>query len=98
MRWPYKSDGRTPLTLFDTEYTGWTFTTWALYILAAMFMVAFLVFYVRFEVLERAAKRDGGEAVQRYNRALWGFPNAVYAKMFGKMAFEVAKPDEGRTK
>ncbi|MEK6975599.1 MAG: hypothetical protein AABY18_04565 [Candidatus Thermoplasmatota archaeon] len=84
--------------MFDTDYTQWTFTTWALYVLAAMYLVAFLVFYVRFEALERAAKAQGGAAVERYNRALWGFPNAVFAKMFGKRAFEVAKPDEARTK
>jgi hypothetical protein len=84
--------------MFDTDYTGWTYTTWALYTLAGLYMLAFVVFYVRFEVLERAAKRDGGDAVMRYNHAIRGFPNAVYAKMFGKRAFEVATPEDARTK
>ena len=83
--------------MFDTDYTGWTFLTWCFYVLAVMYMAAFLVFYIRFEKLERAAKRQGGAAVARYNRALWGFPNAIYAKMFGKRAFEDAKPED-RTK
>ena len=83
--------------MFDTDYMGWTFLTWCFYVLAAMYVVAFLVFYIRFEILERAAKVQGGAAVERYNRALWGFPNAIYAKMFGKRAFEVANPDD-RTK
>ena len=83
--------------MFDTDYTGWTFVTWCFYVLAALYLVAFLLFYIRFESLERAAKTQGGAAVERYNRALWGFPNAIYAKMFGKRAFEVAKPED-RTK
>jgi hypothetical protein len=80
--------------VFDTDYASWTFLTWCFYVLAVLYLVAFLAFYIRFETLERAAKREGGEAVARYNRSLWGFPNAIYAKMFGKRAFEVAKPED----
>lgn len=81
---------------FDTDYTQWTFATWLLYALAAYYVAGFLVCYVRFEALERRAKREGGEAVHKYNRALKGFPNLVYAKMFGKRPFEV-KPEPART-
>lgn len=81
--------------MFDTDYGQWSISTWALYVLAALYVVAFLAFWVRFEALERAAKREGGDAVLRYNAALRGFPNSIYAKMFGKRAFEVkAEPGE----
>lgn len=76
--------------MFDTDYAGWTYTTWVLYVLGAYYVVGFLVFWVRFERAERRAKKQGGEAVLRYNKMLRGFPNAVYAKMFGKRAFEVS--------
>ena len=89
MGWPYKSGGRSPPTVFDTDHTQWTSSTWVLYALGALFLVGFLWFWVRFAALERAAKRQGGDAVLRYNGAIRGFPNAVYAKMFGKRAFEV---------
>lgn len=75
--------------MFDTDYTSWVPTTWALYALAAVYLVAFLWFWMRFEAAERRAKREGGAAVEAYNRMLRGFPNAIYAKMFGKRAFEV---------
>lgn len=75
--------------MFDTDAAGWGYGTWLLYTLAALYVVGFLVFWVRFERLERRAKVLGGEAVLAYNRAIRGFPNAVYAKMFGKRAFEV---------
>ena len=75
--------------MFDTDYTGWSYSTWVLYVLGALFLVGFLWFWARFARLERAAKRQGGDAVLRYNHAIRGFPNAVYAKMFGKQAFEV---------
>lgn len=75
--------------MFDTDYTGWALSTWVLYVAAALYLVGFLVFWARFEALERQAKRQGGDAVLRYNAALHGFPNSVYAKMFGKRAFEV---------
>lgn len=84
------------MAVFDADYAAWGFTTWLLYVLAALYLAGFLGFYLRFESLERAAKREGGAAVLRYNAALRGFPNVVYAKMFGKRAFEVAKGDGDR--
>ena len=90
---PYKSDGRVP-RVFDTDYTGWSLSTWVLYAAAFLFLVGFLAFWARFESAERRAKREGGDAVLAYNRMLRGFPNAVYAKMFGKRAFEVKTGDE----
>ena len=80
--------------MFDTDPTGWTFVTWALYVLAGLYVLGFLAFWVLFNAWERKAKVEGGEAVLRYNALLRGFPNAVYAKQFGKRAFEVAKADE----
>jgi hypothetical protein len=82
---------------FDTDYTTWAFSTWLLYALAAYYLAGFLVCFVRFETLERKAKTEGGAAVEKYNRALKGFPNLVYAKMFGKRAFEVQKTEASRT-
>ena len=79
---------------FDTDYTQWSFATWLLYALAAYYVAGFLVCFVRFERLERKARLEGGAAVEAYNRALRGFPNLVYAKMFGKRPFEVK--GEGR--
>lgn len=69
-------------------------STWALYVLAVLFLLGFFVFWFRFQAAHRRALDEGGPAVAAYNRLLRGFPNAVYAKMFGKRPLEVAKPDE----
>ncbi len=84
--------------MLDADYAGWSPSTWALYALALLYLVGFLWFWMRFEGAERKAKREGGDAVLAYNRMLRGFPNSVYAKMFGKRAFEVkGEPTEPGT-
>lgn len=80
--------------MFDLDPTGWAASTWTLYILAGLFLIGFFVSYARFEVAHRRALRDGGEAVLVYNNLLRGFPNLVYAKMFGKRPLEVVKDDK----
>ena len=81
--------------MFDTDYSGWAVSTWLLYAMAFVYLVCFLWFWMRLETAERRAKRQGGEAVLAYNRMLKGFPNAVFAKMFGKRAFEVKEAPRG---
>lgn len=70
----------------------WDFWTACLYALAAYYVVGFLVYWVRFQRAERAARAGEPGAVERFNAMLRGFPNSVFAKMFGKRAFETASP------
>lgn len=74
--------------MFDTDPAAWRISTWALYGLAAVYVVGFVAFWLAFGVAERRARRHGGDAVLAYNALLRGFPNALYAKMFGKQPFE----------
>lgn len=76
--------------MFDTDPTAWRWSTWWLYALALYYWVNFLVFWFRFRVAEQAARTGDVGAVDRYNRMLRGFPNAAYAKQFGKRPFESA--------
>lgn len=94
MGWPYKSDGNSPL-VYDTDPAGWSFSTWWLYVFAAYYLVNFLWFWFCFRRAERAAKSGGGPAIAQYNRLLRGFPNAVFAKMFGRRPLELANAPDG---
>lgn len=79
--------------MFDLDYTGWAFSTWVLYVLAALFLLGFFAYWFRFQAAQRRALAEGGRAVADYNRLLRGFPNAVYAKMFGKRPLEAVKAE-----
>jgi hypothetical protein len=67
--------------------------TWWWYIIAVYYTVNFVVFWVRFARAEARAKAGEPEAVTRFNAMLRGFPNAIYAKMFGKRPLEIAQPE-----
>lgn len=56
---------------------------WFLYTLGAVYLVLFVYFFFTLTWLRRQATRQGGPAVERYNRMLRGFPNGFYAKMMG---------------
>lgn len=96
MRWSRKAHERPQESraVFDTDPTAWRWSTWWLYAVAAWYMVNFFVFWFRFKAGERKAKAGAAADVTRYNRMLRGFPNAVFAKMFGKRPYEVPKPEE----
>jgi hypothetical protein len=66
----------------------WDWWTWALYALAAYYLVNFFLHFFRFARLERRAHEGGPEEVERFNRALRGFPASGYAKMLGKRPLE----------
>ncbi|MHB8632700.1 MAG: hypothetical protein ACYDBQ_01855, partial [Thermoplasmatota archaeon] len=55
-----------------------------LYVLGPLYLGAFFFFYARFSWLEREVRRGRPGAPERLERALHGFPNALYAKQFGK--------------
>lgn len=73
---------------FDLAYQEWSWWVWFLHSFAAYAMAGFVWFWFRFHRLETAAADGMERAVRRYNRALQGFPNAVYAKMMGKKPLE----------
>jgi hypothetical protein len=93
MGWPYKSDGRLQ-RVAATDWRTWTPWIWWLHGLAIYYVAAFLWFWFRFQAAERAAKSGDAGAVERFNAMIRGFPNAVFAKMFGKRAFET--PGKGQ--
>lgn len=74
--------------VFEMDPQAWRFSTWWLYALAFYYWVNFLVFWFRFRAAERRAKSGEAQAIAHYNRLLRGFPNAVFAKQFGKRPFE----------
>jgi hypothetical protein len=73
----------------------WTYTTWFFVVLGSLYAVGFLVFWFRFHSADKAAKRGDAGAAERFNAMLRGFPNTMYAKMFGKKPYDVSKPEEG---
>ena len=93
MGWSYKSDGSLGVAM-EVDWRHWTPWIWWLHAVAAYYVAGFLWFWFRFQAAERAARAGDAAAVERFNRMLRGFPNAVYAKMFGKRALETAPPGE----
>ena len=87
--------------VLDIEVRSWDFVTVCFYVLAVLYIAFFLLYWVRFQRAERAAKRGDPGAPERFNELLRGFPNAVFGKMFGKKPFEVgagpAKAVNGKT-
>ena len=81
--------------VLDVDVQEWEPSTYFFYTLAALYLVAFLVYWVRFQRAEKAAKRGDPGAPERFNELLRGFPNTVFAKMFGKKPFEVSAGAEG---
>ena len=81
--------------VLDIDVRSWEPATYFFYVLAALYLVGFLVYWVRFQSAEKAAKRGDPGAPERFNEMLRGFPNTVYAKMFGKKPFEVGAGAEG---
>ena len=79
--------------VLDIDMESWEPSTYFFYVLAALYLVAFLVFWVRFQRAEKAAKRGDPGAPERFNAMLRGFPNTVFAKMFGKKPYEVPKSE-----
>ncbi len=73
---------------FDLDVQSWSFWIWWLYAFAVYCLVGFLWFWVRLQGLYRGAAEGLPAQVERYNRALQGFPNAVFAKMMGRSAIE----------
>ncbi len=73
---------------FDLDVRAWSFGIWWLYAFATYCLVGFLWFWIRLHSLARAAADGLPAQVERYNQALRGFPNAVFAKMMGKSAIQ----------
>ncbi len=78
--------------MLELDPTAWTLWTWCLYVLGTLYIVAFVVFYFRFESGERAARGGDPVRVAQFNAMLHGFPNAFYSKMLGKKGLEAAPP------
>ncbi len=68
---------------FDLAYQEWGFGIWFLNAFALYCAVGFIWTWFWFHGLKRRV--DGGDvaAVPRFNKAIQGFPNAVFAKMMG---------------
>lgn len=82
--------------VLDVDPRSWTWWTYGLYGFALWAAGAFVWFWFRFHALERRAVEGGTEDVARFNKALSGFPNAVYAKMMGKRRLQAeSSPDAG---
>jgi hypothetical protein len=75
--------------LFDVDVDSWEPTTYFFNVLAVLYVAFFLLYWVLFQRAEKAAKRGDPGAAERFNEMLRGFPNAVFAKMFGKKPYEV---------
>ena len=76
--------------VLDVDMESWDFVTYCFYVLAVLYMAFFLLYWVRFQRAEKAAKRGDPGAAERFNELMRGFPNAVFAKMFGKKPYEVS--------
>ena len=74
--------------MLEVDPSSWSAWTYCLYGFALYCAGGFVLFWFRFRALERAASKGGLEAVHRFNDALHGFPNVVYAKMLGKRRLE----------
>ena len=81
--------------VLDIEPASWDFVTYCFYVLAVLYIAFFLLYWVLFQRAEKAAKRGDPGAPERFNALLRGFPNTVFAKMFGKKPFEVGAGAEG---
>lgn len=77
--------------VFDIDVAEWEPATYFFYVLAVLYLAFFLLYWVLFQRAETAAKRGDPGAPERFNELLRGFPNAVFAKMFGKKPYEVTK-------
>jgi len=93
MGWPYKSDGRLRGGM-DLDWRHWSPWIWWLHGLAAYYLLGFFWFWFRFQSAERVARSGDAAAVERFNRMLRGFPNSIYAKMFGKRALDLQADGE----
>ncbi len=80
MGWPYKSPTRLLLVL-EFEPSGWSLWVYWLHGFALYCFGGVVWYWFRFAALE--AKARAGD-VEPYNRALRGFPNALFAKMYGR--------------
>ena len=78
--------------VFDIDVKSWEPATYFFYVLAVLYIAFFLLYWVLFQRAEKAAKRGDPGAPERFNALLRGFPNTVFAKMFGKKPFEVGGP------
>jgi hypothetical protein len=97
MGWPYKSDGQLTRRVLGPPPTEWTITTWTFVLLGGFYLVGFVVFWFRFQAADRRAKSGEPGAAERFNATLRGFPNAMYAKMFGKKPYEVGPRKDERS-
>jgi hypothetical protein len=75
--------------VFDIDVAEWEPSTYFFSVLAVLYLAFFFLYWVLFQRAEKAAKRGDPGAPERFNELLRGFPNAVFAKMFGKKPFEV---------
>ncbi|HJQ93582.1 MAG TPA: hypothetical protein VJ874_04775 [Candidatus Thermoplasmatota archaeon] len=82
--------------VLDIDVESWEPSTYFFHVLAALYLAAFLVYWVRFQRAEKAAKRGDPGAPERFNELLRGFPNTMFAKMFGKKPYEVPRGEAGR--
>lgn len=76
------------------EPSQWSAWIWFLYLFAAVYLLGFAWFFVRFEQEERRALAGDRRALERFNRLLSGFPNSFYAKMLGKRKLEATGPGD----
>ncbi len=76
--------------MIETNPGAWSLWTLWLYGFALYCAGGFVWYWFRFGALERAAVKEGAgiDDVNRFNGALEGFPNKVYAKMLGKRRLE----------
>jgi hypothetical protein len=77
--------------VLDVDVESWEPATYFFYVLAVLYIAFFLLYWVLFQRAEKAAKRGDVGGAERFNELMKGFPNAVFAKMFGKKPYETGK-------
>lgn len=80
--------------MFDLDFRAWSLWVWWLYAFAAYCLVGFTVSWFRFHTLAAAAEEGMPSQVERFNRAIRGFPNRLFAKMMGLSPIEPHEPSE----
>ena len=65
---------------------SWNAWIWLLHGLGVIYVLGFLVAWIRFRARQRAVDRGDDGAVDRFNSGIRGVPWAFYAKMLGRHA------------
>ncbi len=80
---------------FDLAYQEWSLWIWCLNAFALYCAVGFVVTWFWFHGLMRRIHAGELDLVPRFNRAIAGFPNAVFAKMMGMAPLDDAGHPQG---